>query len=293
MKHVLSLFIFAFAFINVKAEDMQDTIPNWKKGGNISLTFSQVSFGNWAAGGQNSQAGNFLFDAFVNYKKEKHAWDNSFVLGYGLTRQGSEKLIKSDDRILLTSKYGYHSGGNWFYSGLLDFKTQMTTGYQDPPTNSIIISELFAPGYLTASLGMDYKKNDEFSLYLSPLTAKMTFVMDDDLSNAGAFGVDPGENFRGEFGALVKSVYQKKDLIKNVDFITRIDLFSNLADNPQHIDVDWEARLNMKINKYLTALFSVNLLYDDDIKYVDSGGNIRGARIQSKQILGFGLTYGF
>ena len=169
----------------------------------------------------------------------------------------------------------------------------MTTGYQDPPENTIRISEFFAPAYLLFSLGMDYKPNDDFSLYLSPLTSKMTLVMDEDLSDAGAYGVDPGDKMKSEYGALLKSVYKKNNLLKNVDFFTRLDLFSNLADEPGHIDVDWEARFNMKINSYLSAVAALNLLYDHDVKYVDSNGVEKGPRVQTKQLLGFGLNFKF
>lgn len=133
----------------------------------------------------------------------------------------------------------------------------MTTGYQDPPANTIRISELFSPAYMLFSVGMDYKPNDDFSLYLSPVTSKMTIVLDEDLSNAGAYGVDPGDNVKSEYGALLKTVYKKSNVLKNIDFFTRLDLFSNLGNDPQHIDVDWEARVNMKVNSYLSAVFAL------------------------------------
>lgn len=275
------------------AQETPDSLKNWKKGGDFSFTFSQVSLNNWAAGGKNSMAGTFLVNGFANYKKNKSAWDNTLLLGYGLTKQGSENMVKTEDRLYFTSKYGYSAGKAWYYSALVDLKTQMTTGYQDPPENTIRISELFAPAYVLLSLGMDYKPNDDFSLYLSPFTNKMTLVMDEDLSDAGAYGVDPGDNIKNEYGALLKSVYKKSNLLKNVDFFTRLDLFSNLADEPGHIDVDWEARFNMKINSYLSAVAALNLLYDHDVKYVDSNGVEKGPRVQTKQLLGFGLNFKF
>lgn len=291
---ILSSLVLLFIPLAISAQNAEgDSISNWKKGGDFSFTFSQVSLNNWAAGGQNSVSGNILFNAFANYAKNKNAWDNSLQVGYGLTQQGSDNIIKSDDRILISSKYGHKASKSWYYSALVDFKTQMTAGYQDPPTNSKMISEMFSPAYLLFSLGMDYKPNDEFSLYLSPATGKTTFVLHDSLSTAGAYGVEPGEKSRTEFGAYLKSVYKKENIVKNVDFYTRLDLFSNLTEDPQYIDVDWEARLNMKINKYLTAVASINLLYDNDVKYVDADGVEHGARVQTKQLLGFGLNFKF
>jgi hypothetical protein len=248
---------------------------------------------NWAAGGQNSVSGNFLLNVFANYARNQSAWDNSMTVGYGLSQQGSDNLIKTDDRLLISSKYGYKASKHWFYTGLIDFKTQMTTGYQDPPDNTTVLSEWFSPAYLVFSLGMDYKPNDRFSMYLSPVTGKGTFVLDDSLSLAGAYGVEPGDNSRIEYGAYVKGVYKQSNIIKNVDFFTRLDLFSNLVDDPDHVDVDWETRVNMRINEWLTAVASFNLLYDDDTKYVDDDGLEHGARVQTRQLLGFGLNYKF
>ncbi len=294
MKKIVLLCSFLLLFTGfLKAEEKPDSLKKWKKGGDFSFTFSQVSLSNWSAGGKNSMAGTFLVNAFANYKKEKSVWDNTLLLGYGLTKLGSDNAVKTEDRIYLTSKYGYSAGKSWYYSVLIDLKTQMTTGYQDPPENTIPISEMFAPAYMLFSVGMDYKPNDNFSLYLSPVTSKMTIVLDEALSESGAYGVDPGDKVRSEYGALIKSVYKKENVLKNVDFFTRLDLFSNLGDEPQHIDVDWEARVNMKINSYLSAVFALNMLYDHDIKYVNSDGIEKGPRVQTKQLLGFGLNFKF
>ncbi len=295
MKKIMSfcLLVFTIAVTGQTAES--DTIKHWKIGGTPSLTFNQVSLTNWAAGGKNSVAGTFLLNVYFNYSKDKVAWDNTIDFGYGLTKQGSENMVKTEDKLYFTSKLGYNAGDHskWFYTALLDFKTQMDVGYNDPPENTMKLSDFMSPGYVNFSLGMDYKPNNNFSLYLSPLTSKMTIVMDDSLSTAGAFGVEPGDNLRGEFGAMVKVVAKKANLIKNVDVNTRLDLFSNFGSKPQNVDVDWELAFKMKVNDYLSAVASFNLIYDDDIKYVNDAGEERGARAQFKQLFGFGLSYKF
>ncbi|MBN2744375.1 uncharacterized protein DUF481 [Breznakibacter xylanolyticus] len=274
-------------------EATSDSLSNWTIGGNASLTVNQLTFTNWAAGGKNSVSGAFNLKSYFNYKKNKVSWDNSFDLGYGLVKQGTDNAMKSDDKLQFASKYGYQASSHWYYTGLVDFKTQMDKGYKDAPINSIMTSTFLAPAYLTYSLGMDYKPSANFSLYLSPITSKMTIVNQDSLSSVGAFGVEPGDKTRSEFGAFVKMVARKKDLVKNVDFYTRVDLFSNLAENAQNIDVDWETTLNLRVNQYLSAIVSVNLLYDDDVKYVDPDGVEHGPRTQFKQLVGLGLNYKF
>jgi len=294
MKKILSFCLLLTTIVATGQTAESDTTKNWKIGGTPSLTFNQVSLTNWSAGGKNSVAGTFLLNMYFNYSKEKFAWDNTFDLGYGLTKQGTDNMVKTEDKIYFTSKLGYQvDGSKWYYTGLLNFKTQFDVGYNDPPENTLKLSEFMSPAYVNFSLGFDYKPNDNFSLYMSPLTSKMTIVMDDSLSTAGAFGVKEGENLRSEYGASVKLTAKKANLIQNVDVTTRLDLFSNLGDKPQNIDVDWELAFNMKVNDYLSAVASFNLIYDDDIKYINEAGETKGARAQFKQLFGFGVSYKF
>lgn len=290
---VKCLFIVLFLPFISFAQSEPVTTQHWKAGGNTALTFSQVSLTNWSAGGKNSVSGNFKFSTFLNYKKGKNAWENTLDVGYGLTQQGDENIVKTDDKVQFVSKYGHQASKKWYYTALADFKTQMDLGYKNPPDNEIMTSKFMSPAYLLLSLGMDYKPNDNFSLYVSPLTSKMTFVNDEELSNQGAFGVEPGDNLRSEFGASVKSIFKKENLIENVNFKTRLDLFSNLGNHPERVDVEWETQFDFKVNSYLSANLGTTLLYDHDIKYVDSEGVEHGARIQFKQLFGFGINYEF
>ena len=282
-----------------------DTIMGWKKGGVIGFNFSQTSLTNWAAGGQNSLSVNGLLSAFASYKQGKSSWDNSLDLGYGLLKQGiDDYFTKTDDKIDIMSKYGREAFKNFNYAALLNFKTQMSPGYKYPDTENKI-SDFFAPAYLLLGAGLDYKPNQYFSAYLSPLTAKFTFVADPDLSDDGAFGVTSGETVRGEIGGYIRSIYTRADFttefLKNVAFTTKLDLFSNYSDNPQNIDVNWEILVALKVNKYLSVNFNTHLLYDDDILVpVDRNGNgefesteAPGPRVQFKEILGVGFSLKF
>jgi hypothetical protein len=121
-------------------------------------------------------------------------------------------------------------------------------------------------------------------------------VNDDALSAAGAFGVKPGEKSRGEFGSYLTAQF-KKDIMENVNFESKIQLFSNYTQNPEYIDVNWENALLMKINKYLSASLINQLIYDEDIDIptFDEDGNQIGAgpKVQFKNIFGVGFTYKF
>ncbi len=241
--------------VSVAAQDEAETPASpWTTGGNTSLTFNQVALKNWSAGGKNSVAGTFLFKTFANYKTENATWDNTLDLGYGMTKYSGEDLQKTEDKLMLSSVYGYNAAANkLFYSASFDLNTQFAPGYSyDDDNERTLISNFFAPGYMTLSAGMLYKPNDVFSLYVSPLTGKTTIVCDTTLSVN--YGLDEGSKCRWEYGAYVKLNLDKKDLLKNVDYYLHATLFSNLVDHPDHVDVDCETGFNFTINQYLTAL---------------------------------------
>lgn len=276
------------------SQEKQDT-SYWKKGGMISISFSQTSLTNWSGGGDNAISTNSQLNLFANYNKGKNSWENKLNLEYGLVKQGDEGVRKSIDKLEYFTKYGYKNGGHWFYTALFDFKTQFAKGYNyssEEGVDDVKISNFLAPAYMNLSVGMDYKPSDVFSAYISPVTGKMTVVNDDDLSDKGAFGVDPGDKFRSEFGAYSK-LSLNKDIMENVNLKSTLDLFTNYSDSFGNIDVTWEVLLNMKINSFLTATVNTSLVYDDDIDYYDVEGNNRGPRIQFKEIVGVGLAYKF
>lgn len=272
-----------------------DTVTGWKHGGKISLAFSQVSLTNWAAGGDNSVSGIGNINLFLNYAGEHSLWTNSLIVGYGKQNVRGD-VTKTDDRILFTSKYGRKISESLYYAGMIDFKTQMDVGYSSED-QTLKISNWMAPAYLFASLGIDFAKGENLSLYFAPVTSKTTFVLDQALSDSGSFGLNPGEKVRGEFGGYLKFQY-KFQVMKNVNLATRLDLFSNYLHNPGNIDVDWGVDIDMTVNKYITVNISTNLIYDDDIKFgYDSNGDdvidAFGPKVQFKELLGVGLTFAF
>jgi hypothetical protein len=286
-----------------------DTVKGWKTGGFTNINLSQTALVNWAAGGESSLAVNGLFSAFANYKNSKMAWDNSLDLGYGLLNQKTMGLRKTDDKIDFTSKYGQKAFNDFYYAALLNFKTQFYEGYNYADENNrTMISNFFAPAYLLGAIGLNYQPNSYFNAFLAPFTGKMTFVMNDSLSSAGAFGVEKGKHVKSEFGGYARMIFTKNDfkveLLKNVSFTTKLDLFSNYLKDPQYVDVNWETLLGFKVNKYISISINTQLVYDYDIKFavqntdgtpqLDVDGTpLQKSKIQFKEILGVGLMVKF
>lgn len=273
---------------NITKEGHDTANRIWKLGGMYTLNLAQGSLSNWQGGGDKTSfsAVSFL-NLFAFYKYDRHSWDNTLDLGYGYVNTTSLGSRKSDDRIDLLSKYGYDMGHKWYASTLFNFRSQFSPGYaysKDAEGRDIKerTSDFLAPAYVLLSLGVDYKPVDYFSVFISPFTERWVIVKDDYLSSIGAFGVDTGKYSRNEVGAFMSANFSR-ELIKNVTYKTRLDAFSNYKTRPKNIDIFWTNILAMKVNKYLSANITLDILYDDDAI----------GRMQLRQLLGVGFSAKF
>jgi hypothetical protein len=62
--------------------------------------------------------------------------------------------------------------------------------------------------------------------------------------------------------------------------------------------VNWETLIGMKVNKFLSASLSTNLIYDDDIRLAvdrndDGKDDGTGPRIQFKEVFALGIQFQF
>lgn len=311
----------------------EDSIPKpWTKGGQGGLTFSEVGLFNWAAGGQSNMTLIGNLNLFANRKTANSTWDSALDMAYGFLKNNfifdpKGPVTKAEDKVELNSKYGKRAWSERvFYSGLLTFRTQFAPGFAKPG-DSVYISRALAPAYLILAAGLDFKPVDFLSLFVSPLSGKATFVLDDSLSGTGAFGVNtrdengnlrPGsyEKLRLELGATFKAKF-KKDIMKDVGLESNLELFSNYIDRPENVDIRWTNALVAKINKYFVVNFFTDMIYDHDVLIpevdpktgapvyevnaagqlvLDQDGNpIQHKRpfLQFKEVFGLGFSYKF
>lgn len=276
-------------------KDPNDTTKQtWKTGGLYNLTFNQAALSNWSAGGDKSAISlSTLLSLYAFYADGRRSWDNNLNLAYGFAQTTSLGNRKTDDRIDLVSKYGYDLGKKWYLSTLFNFRSQFAKGYNYPTqTTKVLTSNFFAPAYFLLSLGMDYKPNDNFSFFISPITAREVVVSNDSLAAVGAFGVDSGKHSRFELGAFA-SINYKANLSKTSVYTGRLDLFSNYLRRPQDITLYMTNILAVKVNRLISMSLSVTLIYDNDVKSVKSDGTVGGPALQLQEIIGIGLAYQF
>jgi hypothetical protein len=280
----------------------------WKKGGSVSLNFSQISFSDsWSGGGENQIALNSTLNLFANYRKNKLIWENNVFFAYGtLKKENMKKATKNDDQINIGSRMGYQMAKNWYYSAAFLGKSQFAPGYKYSSTDTTRVSDFLAPAYLYLSLGLDYKPSSSFSMLVSPVMGKATLVRSDDQNVMRSAGlsddiINKGKHSRYEFGGGVVFSLNGNFFEKRVTYTTQLELFSNYLNNPQNIDVNWDFQFRMALTKYIAASVRLNMIYDDDQKIItkekqpdNSQKDVsHGAKLQVKQFFEIGLFYAF
>jgi hypothetical protein len=302
-------FVYQFNYGQLITTELPDTISYWSKENKVGLDISQITFVNWNAGGNNSISGLIKGQFIRTYTRENIHWKNELIMRYGINKQESQEVRKTDDQFAFNSTFGYKRDtiSNWYYAGKFNFNTQFANGYAYPNID-LAISRPFAPAYTFLGIGAEYSRKDlNLNFYLSPLTQKTTMVFDQRLADQGAFGVEKavydefgtlireGKNIRNETGILVTNQW-KREIFENINFENRIALYTDYINNFGNIDVDWQLQLDLTVNQYVKANIRTHLVYDDDIKSKEEEGGvqvIRGPKIQWKQLLGLGVVYQF
>jgi hypothetical protein len=269
-----------------------DVDTSWKAKYEASLGFSQTTFTNWAAGGENTYSVNGMLNIYENYAKGNVSWNNYLGLAYGTNVQ-NKVVRKANDKINVLTRGGIYAWKNWDYAGMFEFKSQFDEGF-NYPNDSVLVSKFMAPGYFQLSIGLNYKPVDYFHVFISPIGARLTVVNDKQLTNRpeGAYGVYGDNTTLWQIGGSVNIGY-KKDIMKNINLMSKLDLFSDYRHNPQNIIIGWENNILMKVNTYISLNIVTMLIYDDNIDFVDKGGINQGPRIQFRETFNVGLAYTF
>jgi len=211
----------------------------WTTSSTPALKMDENYYSNWAATGISQIAFVSTFNGTYTYTHKKFVWDNVADLALGVTWQDLmeksdsmptlfETRRKNDDKIDLTSTLSMRLRHLWNMNATVNLKTQFMEGftYADPLDKGTLVSSFMAPGYLTTALGFEYKQLN-WNLSLSFLTGKTTFLLDQNVIDAGQlYGVDTtgGKRVYAGLGSYIK-FYYKKDILQNLNFYTRLELF--------------------------------------------------------------------
>ena len=272
-------------------------ISPWDLGGNGTFGLTQMYLNNWKAGGRSAFSFLTVLKGYANYSQDKKLkWENSAEFRNGWIRQGGDidQTQKNDDKLELISRLGINAFKKWYYSAEIDFKTQFFNGY-NYPNDSIPISSYMSPATTFFKLGLDYKPNKNFSLFISPLTAKSVFVRDTALIDQTRFGISATSRNFWEPG-LNTDIRYKIDINPQISFETKYKMFINYQQPLKKIDVNWENTLVAQLTDRINMTVMLYLLYDDNVTFPTGKMDVNGKEIfkpklQTKELMTIGFSY--
>ena len=303
-KFIFTLFICLITFSSFGQDKPEgDTIPKekyWKFSGIVGLNVSQVGMWNWAAGGSNNANGRIFANVTLAYKKGDISWDTNLDTEFGLmyVPETQFKWRKPNDKIVFSSKFGYEFKKTWFFTILGGFRSQYTSGYEYKLENGAelkeYLSDCLSPSYTDISIGIDWKPNSIFSVYLSPVAGRLTTCTVDTLRSK--YGVPDDKTYVANLGATFKaSVNYSPPKVKELKIISTLVLYTPYTSKTQkfgNIDVDWDFAISYQFLKVLNVSLGTSLKYYDQVMIADKNGKT-AQRVQFKEVIGVGIGYTF
>ena len=174
-KFLLSIFALSLSLL-VSAQEA--TPSPWSCSGVLGLNASATGFVNWAAGGNNNVTGVAFGKVRLLYSANNISWDTNLDMEYGLSYidQEYDPFQKSSDKLNFNTKLGWQFHKAWYLTAAAGFKSQFAYGraYGGTDADDPIISKFLSPSYTDISVGIDWKPNSIFSIYLSPVAGQIT-----------------------------------------------------------------------------------------------------------------------
>lgn len=280
-------------------QEKYQVLTPWRIGGDGNVGFTQTYLENWKKGGQSALSLQIILKGYANYSRHdgKVKWENSGELRNGYIRPGGEgaETQKNDDKFEITSRFGVSAFKKWYYSTEFNFETQLFNGYKYPTSaNPEPISAFMAPARTFFKLGLDYKPNNNFSLLLSPLTAKNVFVRDTVKIDQTKYGIAADKRSYWEPG-LNTDIFWRKNLTPQITYETKYKMFINYLQPFGNLDFNWENNLIMQLTDHINMRMLVHFIYDEKVLFPveDANGQPMDPKpkIQIKEFITVGFTY--
>ncbi len=271
----------------------------WRIGGDGTVGFSQTYLENWKKGGESALSLLIILKGFANYSSSdnKVKWENSGEIRNGWIRPGGSEaeLQKNDDKFEITSRFGLSAFKKWYYSTEFDYETQFFNGYRYPTSsNPGPISAFMSPARTFFKIGLDYKPNKNFSLFLSPLTLKNVFVKDTMKIDQTKFGIDADKRGFWEPG-LNADLSLKKEITSEITYETKYKMFINYKQPFGNLDINWENMVVMQLTDHINLRMMIHLIYDEDVLFpVYDANDIKigeEPKLQLKEFINIGFSY--
>ncbi len=269
----------------IPVPELDYKVSYWRKNIIFGFNLNQSAFSNnWSGGGISSIAVGTNFDYKTEYNKEGKDFTSELILLYGKLKNRGQIQRKTNDRIFWDNKGSINFAKHWNFYGSLSFESQFDEGFNyssDVNVAPTLISRFMSPGYLTESIGFEYKPVTYFSTRFGTGTARQTFVLDRNIQANNNYGVLFGKHVLNQLAFQIVSNIDK-DIAKNMNLKARYLIFIPY-DTPFKMTHRIDATLTAKINRLINVTLNGTLLYDPNTS----------TSIQAYQSLALGITYKF
>ncbi len=260
--------------------DSTATPSNWKHTLITGLTLTQVTFTDWAQGGENALAYTMGIDGKSVQDLTATNWSNSYKFAYGQTKLGSKGLRKTDDKIELESVLTYKLGTHVNPYASATFKSQFDDGYKydDVANTKAKISSALDPMYLTQAVGVGYQPIAEVKTRLG---AALREVFDKNRFGYSNDAKTTPEIETSKIEGGLESVTDVEIKIEeNTLFTAKLEMFAPF-NNIDVVVVRSDNTLSSKVSKYISLVFNVQLINDRSVT----------AKTQIKEGIALGISY--
>jgi hypothetical protein len=268
-KYIIILGLVLVSLSYAQTDSTQPTPSSWKHSLVSGLTATQVSFSDWAQGGENALSYTVVIDGKSEQDLPLTKWTNTYKLAYGQTELGSKGLRKTDDKIEFESVLSYKVGVYVNPYASVTLKTQFDVGYNydDAAGTKTVLSRFWAPAYLTQSIGLGYQP-------IQQVKTRLGVALREVASKTGYI-----ENNRTEGG--IESVTDAEfKFEENLLLNTKLELFAPF-NKFDVVVIRSNNTLTAKVSKYISVNLNVQIINDANIQ----------ARSQIKESLAMGLSY--
>lgn len=271
-------------FIPIQMPDYE--IRHWRKWFTMALNFNQSAFSsNWSSGGVSAIALGTNIDYKTEYNKSPFVYDAEVNFIYGRSKNKGQSSRKTNDRIFIDNKLATKMSKNWYFFGSLTFESQIDKGFQYPdPNPPVLISRFLSPGYITESIGFEYKPSKVFDLRLGTGTARQTLVLDTTIyhNQPGNYGVPVGKTIRNELAFQGVASFDK-DIMQNLHLNWRYALFIPYGRPLAYVNHRIDLTLLARVNRLINVTINATALYNKDTS----------PDIQGTEGLALGVLYKF
>ena len=276
MKPIVTIILFLLIALPLSAQEkkVEPPVYGWDNKAMANLNLSQIALKDWTRGGDDAMAWTLLTVGNFNNTQEFYKWASTVKLTYGRAKFGSGAMKKTDDEIFLESVLSYNVGWKVNPFASASFRTQFDIGFN---AKDSAISAFMDPGYVVESAGFIYALGEDFTTRFG-VAFKETFTR-----NHTGYSDDPtttqNEKTKVETG-IESATGFKFGLMENILYMGQVNLFSSFKQLDVW-DVRWDNIINAKVNKYIQASVTVQVVYE----------KAQSPKTQIKETIAVGLTY--